>query len=266
MQFTEEGGAAMRAKTKAKANAKTSTTTKARTVSKPLHAERFPGEGKAYRSARDKLLRAEMELRSRVEQVAAMRRKLPLGGVVPQDYEFEEGAADPADSRSVRRVKLSELFRPGKRSLVVYSFMYGPNMAKACPMCTCMLDSLDGTAPHAAQRINLVVVAKSPIARIREFGRERGWRNLRLLSSAGNSYNRDYRGESADGAQLPSLNVFVKRGGKIHHVYNSELLFAPQEKGPSARHVDAIWPLWNLFDFTPEGRGADWHPKLDYAA
>jgi predicted dithiol-disulfide oxidoreductase (DUF899 family) len=258
MQFIEEGVAAMPTKTKVQ--------TKAKTVSKPLHAERFPGESKAYRLARDKLLRAEMELRNHIEQVAAMRRKLPLGGVVPQDYEFEEGAADPADTRSARRVKLSELFRPGKGSLVVYSFMYGPNMAKACPMCTCMLDSLDGTAPHAAQRINLVVVAKSPIARIREFGRERGWRNLRLLSSAGNSYNRDYRGESADGEQLPSLNVFVKRGGKIHHVYNSELLFAPQEKGQSARHVDAIWPLWNLFDFTPEGRGADWHPKLDYAA
>src|ERR1039458_2580462 len=178
MQFIEEGVAAMPTKTKVQ--------TKAKTVSKPLHAERFPGESKAYRLARDKLLRAEMELRNHIEQVAAMRRKLPLGGVVPQDYEFEEGAPDPADTRSVRRVKLSELFRSGKGSLVVYSFMYGPNMAKACPMCTCMLDSLDATPPHAAQRINLVVVAKSPIARIREFGRERGWRNLRLLSSAGN--------------------------------------------------------------------------------
>ena len=252
--------------TKAKTKATTKAKTKAKTVSKPLHAQRFPGEGKAYRSARDKLLRAEMELRSHIEQVAAMRRKLPLGGAVPQDYEFEEAAADPADTRTVRRVKLSELFRPGKGSLVVYSFMYGPDMAKACTMCTCMLDSLDGTAPHAGQRINLVVVAKSPIARILEFGRERGWRNLRLLSSAGNSYNRDYRGETADGAQLPSLNVFVKRGGKIHHVYNSELLFAPQVKGQSPRHVDAIWPLWNLFDLAPEGRGADWHPKLEYAA
>jgi predicted dithiol-disulfide oxidoreductase (DUF899 family) len=148
----------------------------------------------------------------------------------------------------------------------VYSFMYGPNMAKACPMCTCMLDSLDGAAPHAVQRINLVVMAKSPIARIREFARGRGWRNLRLLSSAGNSYNRDYRGESAEGAQWPSLNVFVKRGDKIHHVYNTELLFAPRTKAQDARHVDAVWPLWNLFDFTPEGRGADWYPKLEYAA
>jgi predicted dithiol-disulfide oxidoreductase (DUF899 family) len=265
-----EGGAEMPAKTKAKAKTNTRTKTKAsaktkaRTVSKPLHAERFPGEGKAYRSARDKLLRAEMELRNRVEQVAAMRRTLPLGGVVPQDYEFEEGAADLADTGSVRRVKLSELFRPGKDTLVVYSFMYGPNMAKACPMCTCMLDGLDGNAPHAAQRINLAVVAKSPIARIREYARGRGWRNLRLLSSAGNSYNRDYRGETADGKQFPSLNVFVKRGDTINHVYNTKLAFARRTKGQEPRHVDAIWPLWNLFDFTPDGRGADWHPKLEY--
>src|ERR1039458_2651439 len=239
MQFIEEGVAAMPTKTKVQ--------TKAKTVSKPLHAERFPGESKAYRLARDKLLGAEMELRKHIEQVAAMRRKLPLGGAVPQDYEFEEGAADSADTRSVRRVKLSELFRPGNGSLVVYSFMYGPNMAKACPMCTCMLDSLDGTAPHAAQRINLVVVAKSPIARIREFGRERGWRHLRLLSSAGNSYNRDYRGETADGANRPSLNVFVNRPVKIPPVYNTELLFAPQEKGqsppPHRRHLAALEPV-----------------------
>ena len=253
-----------KAKTKTTASAKTKARTKARPVAKPLHAERFPGESKAYRSARDKLLRAEMELRDHIEQVAALRRQLPLGGVVPQDYEFEEGAADPAATSSVRRVKLSELFRPGKDTLVVYSFMYGPNMAKACPMCTCMLDGLDGNAPHAAQRINLAVVAKSPIARIREFGRGRGWRNLRLLSSTDNSYNRDYRGETAEGAQRPALNVFVKRGARIHHAYTTELMFAPTAKGQNPRHVDAIWPLWNLLDFTPDGRGADWYPKLEY--
>ena len=256
---------ATKTKAKSKANTKSRATAKstAKPVSKPLHAERFPGESKAYRAARNKLLHAELELRKRVEQVAAMRRKLPLGGALPQDYEFEEGADDAG---AVRRVKLSELFRPGKDTLVLYSFMYGPDMAKACPMCTCVLDALDGNAQHAAQRINLAVVAKSPIARIREFARGRVLRNLRLLSSAANRYNRDYRGEGADGKQWPSLNVFVKRGGRIHHVYNSELLFAPQEEGQSARHVDSIWPLWNLFDLTPAGRGTDWYPKLAYDA
>jgi predicted dithiol-disulfide oxidoreductase (DUF899 family) len=239
--------------------------TKRKPAPKWLHGERFPGESKAYRSARDKLLRAEMDLRRQMEQVAVIRRKLPLGGPVPQDYEFEEGAADLDDTQTVRRIRLSELFQPGKGTLIVYSYMYGPNMARPCPSCTSILDGLNGTAPHAAQRVNLVVVAKSPIGRIRDFARGRGWRNLWLLSSEGNSYNRDYRGETATGSQMPSLNVFVKRGGKIHHVYNTELAFAPREKGQDPRHVDAIWPLWNLFDYTPEGRG-DWYPKLSYAS
>ncbi|HXZ96668.1 MAG TPA: DUF899 family protein [Burkholderiales bacterium] len=233
-------------------------------ASASLHSERFPGECKAYRAARDKLLKAEMELRKRLEEVAAMRRKLPLGGLVSEDYEFEEGAAELEDTQTVRRVRLSELLQPENRSLVVYSFMYGPKMAKACPMCTSILDGLNGTAPHAAQRINLAVVAKSPIQRIREYARGRGWRNLRLLSSAGNSYNQDYRGERPDGSQWPCLNVFVRRDGNIYHTYSTELMFAPKEPGQDFRHVDLIWPLWNLFDYTPEGRGTDWRPKLSY--
>lgn len=231
-----------------------------------LHSERFPGESEEYRNARDGLLKAEIELRRRLEDVAKLRRQLPPGGTVPQDYEFEEGAEDLGDQVTIRRVKLSELFTRPNDSLVMYSFMFGPKMPKACPSCTSILDGLNGTAPHAAQRINLVVVAKSPIKRIRAFARERGWHNLRLLSSANNSYNRDYHGEDKKDSQLPALNVFARRGGKIHHCYCTELLFAPFDQGQDGRHVDLIWPLWNLFDFTPEGRGTDWHPKLTYSS
>jgi predicted dithiol-disulfide oxidoreductase (DUF899 family) len=216
----------------------------------------FPNESGEYRQARNDLLRAEIALRKQTEEVAKMRHALPPGGVVPQDYEFAEGDGN--------RVRLSQLFLREDASLVVYSFMLGPKMKAACPMCTAMLDSLDRTAPHATQRINLAVVAKSPIERIQAHARQRGWRSLRLLSSADNTYNRDYRGEDAEGAQLPALNVFVRRGSEIRHVYCTELLFAGPEAGQDPRHVDAIWPLWNLFDFTPEGRGSDWYPALEY--
>jgi len=213
----------------------------------------FPNETRPYRAARDKLLHAEIELRKQVEAVAAQRRKLPPGGEVPEDYVF-----DGQDGK----VKLSELFRNGD-TLVAYSFMYGPKMAKACPMCTSMLDSLNGSAQHIAQRADLVVIAKSPFERIAEFASGRGWSRLRLLSSEHNTYNRDYHGEDAKGAQWPMLNVFV-RDNRIRHFYGSELLSAPMEKGQDPRHVDAIWPLWNLLDLTPEGRGKDWYPKLQY--
>ena len=98
----------------------------------------------------------------------------------------------------------------------------------------------------------------------RAFARERGWRNLRLLSSASNTYNHDYYGEGPEGNQIPSLNVFVRRDGAIRHFYHTELLFAPREPGQDGRHVDLIWPLWNLFDFSPDGRGENWYPKLSY--
>jgi predicted dithiol-disulfide oxidoreductase (DUF899 family) len=229
-------------------------------MTESLHSEHFPGESAAYRTARDELLAAEIALRRQTERVAALRRNLPLGGAVPQDYAFTEAADDGA----ARQVRLSELFRKPDASLVLYSFMYGPEMAQACPSCTSMLDSLDGAAPHATQRIDLAVVAKSPIERIRSFARERGWRNLRLLSSAGTSYNRDYHGETAAGAQMPMLNVFVRRDGRVHHMFSTEMRLPPADPGQNHRHIDAIWPLWTLFDFTPEGRGTDWYPALRY--
>ena len=215
----------------------------------------FPNESDEYRTARNALLQSEIDLRRQIESVAAQRRQLPIGGEIPEDYVFES-----ADGP----VKMSELFADGKDTLVVYNYMYGPSMPEPCVMCTSILDAMDGESPHIQQRVNYYVVAKSPIDRILATARERGWRNLRLLSSANNTYNRDYRGEDATGAQMPALNVFTKRDGRIYHTYAAELLFAPSEPGQDGRHVDMIWPLWNLFDYTPEGRGTNWYPRLRY--
>jgi predicted dithiol-disulfide oxidoreductase (DUF899 family) len=221
---------------------------------------RFPGESPEYRTARDTLLEAEKELRRRLEEIAALRRELPLGGRA-EDYVFEEAGDGPDEKREVR---LSELFQPGKDTLLLYSYMFSSAMNRPCTSCTSILDGLDGTSPHATDRVNFAVVAKSPIERLRALGQERGWRNLRLLSSAGNRYNADYHAEDADGDQLPALNVFVRRPDGIYHSYCTEILYAPNEPGQDGRHVDLIWPLWNLFDLTPEGRGSDWYPKLEY--
>jgi predicted dithiol-disulfide oxidoreductase (DUF899 family) len=213
----------------------------------------FPNETKDYRSAREKLLEAELGLRKQIEDVAALRRKLPPGGEVPEDYVFES-----ADGK----VKLPELFTNGN-TLVAYSFMYGPQMEQPCPMCTSIIDGLNGNAMHITQRTGLVIIAKSPLKRILEFARRRGWSNLKLLSSEKNNYNRDYHGESADGSQMPMLNVF-RKNKSVRHFYATELLHAKSGPGQDPRHVDSIWPLWNVLDLTPEGRGKDWYPKLQY--
>ena len=108
-----------------------------------LHSFRFPGESSSYRDLRDKLLEAEVDLRKKVEEVSALRRQLPAGGEVPQDYVFSQGSPDlhPAkptpglsgtpdlgDSTTEKKVRMSELFAPDKDSLILYSYMFGPNM------------------------------------------------------------------------------------------------------------------------------------------
>ena len=238
----------------------------------------FPGESAEYRAARDRLLQQEIELRRATEAVAAARRKLPPGGVVPEDYVFAGSGEDgtPTD------VRLSELFAPGTDSLVIYSFMVprdpgderpGPETGRTaqlpleegpCPSCVALLDQLDGAAEHVSQHVNLAVVAKAPLPRILTFAEERGWRRLRLLSSADNTYNRDYLAETADGSQRPMLNVFHRGGATIRHFWSSELFYAPTEPGQDPRHVGTLEPVWNLFDLTPEGRGADWDEQISY--
>ncbi len=149
-------------------------------ITDTLHEVRFPGGGEAYRRACDELLGAEIQLRESIEEMAALRRDLPLGGALKQDYVFEEvGGSGTQPGAAVR---LSELFQAGKNSLILYSFMYGPN-ADPCPMCNSFLDGLDGYAPHITQRVNLAVVARSSPRRIVEWSRSRGWKYLRLLSS-----------------------------------------------------------------------------------
>jgi predicted dithiol-disulfide oxidoreductase (DUF899 family) len=237
----------------------------------------FPGESAEYRAARNRLLQQEIELRRAMEAVAAARRRLPPGGIVPENYLFQGAGPDghPIDMR------LSQLFAPGRDSLVIYSMMFprdrtdrrpGPREGQTallpllegpCPSCATLLDQLDGAAEHASQHINLAVVGKAPLARILAFARERGWRRLRLLSSAGSTYNRDYFGEVPEG-QRPMLNVFHRDGETIRHFWGSELLYAPTDPGQDPRHVGTIEPLWNLYDFTPEGRGAGWEEQLSY--
>jgi len=223
----------------------------------------FPGESSEYREARNRLLDQEAELRRVTEEVAAARRNLPPGGVVPQDYVFQGAGADalPVD------VRLSELFAPGKDSLVIYNMMFPRALHEdlPCPSCTQFLDSFDGAAEHIAQRVNLAVVAKTKLPRLLAHAKQRGWHRLRLLSSAINTYNRDYHGEAADGSQMPMMNVFRRDGAMVRHFWGSELLYAPTEPGQDPRHGDTLEPLWNLFDLTPEGRGTDWYPDFSYS-
>lgn len=229
-----------------------------------LHEFRFPGETGEYRRARDELLEAEIELRRQTERVAAQRRGLPLGGLVPSDYAFDEW--DTA-AGAAKQVRLSELFGD-QATLFLYSFMIVPPeqglpFVGPCPSCTSIIDGIDGALPHITQRMAFAVAAKPPIEEFRRHGERRGWRHARLLSAAPSSYSRDYGAEDANGYQWPLATVFARREDGIHHVWSSELWFVPHDEDQGPRHVDFMWPMWAVFDRTLEGRD-DWGPALEY--
>ncbi len=218
----------------------------------------FPNESDDYRQARDELLAAEVELRAQIERVAEQRRQLPPGGELKMDYEFDELV-----DGEVKKTRLSELFQPGHDVLFIYSFMYAPSMKRACQNCTSILDGLDGQVQHIDQRISTAVIAKHDIHTLHEHANSRGWRNLRLLSSQGNSYNVDYFG-TIDGRESTTATVFQRDGETIRHFWSTELNYVPMaEGGGDVRHFDLAWPLWNVLDMTPAGRG-DWYPSLSY--
>jgi predicted dithiol-disulfide oxidoreductase (DUF899 family) len=239
----------------------------------------FPGESPEYRAARDRLLDLEIELRRTMERVAAARRELPPGGVVPEDYIFHAAGPNGAPIS----VRLSELFAPGKDALVIYNFMFPrdsrdtrpgaaagpisllPLIEQPCPSCTAQLDQLDGAADHVSQQINFAIVAKAPLPRILAFADDRGWRRLRFLSAADNTFKRDFNSETPDGQQTPMLNVFQRDRDRIRHFWSSEMWYAPSDPGQDPRHTGTIEPLFNLLDLTPEGRSPTWNEQLNYA-
>lgn len=215
---------------------------------------RFPNESQEYRQAREALLAEEIELRRHIERVAEQRRALPPGGKVARDYRFESESGP---------VSFADLFGD-KQSLVVYSYMFGPQRERPCPMCTSLLSAWDGEARDVAQRVALAVVARSPIERLVAFGKERGWRALKLYSDTTGEFSRDYHALSPDGGDDAALNVFTRRDGTIRHFWSGEMGFDSADPGQDPRGAPDLMPIWTILDATPEGRGTDWYPKLEY--
>ena len=232
----------------------------------------FPGESSEYRRARNELLEAEDELRRLNEEVAAKRRALPAGGLVVEDYIFES-AADGSE------VRFSEFFAPGRDTLVIYHMMFPrwsedpragapggktaelPLVEQPCPSCSSVVDGLEGTAFHLAERTNLVVIAKTSADRLGTYAKERGWRNVRLLSSRNNTFNRDYHAETPDGVQLAVLHVFSRDQDGIRHHWASEGIFKRGDTSP----LDPVWAIYGVLDLTREGRGdSAAYPNLQY--
>jgi len=212
----------------------------------------YTNESAEYRAARNELIVEEIELRRHLEHVASQRRALPKGGEIPQDFLLA------SETGSLR---FSSLFGD-KHTLMIYSMMYGPQRKAPCPMCTSFLNAWNGTAVNLRQRVAIAVTARSPIERLIDYRNQRGFTNLPFISDGSGDYTRTY--VNPEDADVPGFSVFSRRDGVIHHFYSAEMSGAMSYPGQDPRGAPDLDPLWLMLDMTPEGRGTDWYPKLDY--
>ncbi|MBV9156817.1 MAG: DUF899 family protein [Acidobacteriaceae bacterium] len=212
----------------------------------------FPNESREYRVARNALLIEEIELRRQLERVASQRRSLPAGGEIPEDFQFASRTGP---------VRFSNLFGD-KDTLLIYSMMYGQERKAPCPMCTSFLSAWNGVAVNLRERVAIAVTARSGIDRLIEYQNQRGFTKLPFLSDMSGNYTRTY--VSAEDADVPGFSIFSRRDGNIRHFYSAEMSGAMADPGQDPRGGPDLDPLWLILDLTPEGRGAEWYPKLDY--
>jgi predicted dithiol-disulfide oxidoreductase (DUF899 family) len=215
----------------------------------------FPGASPEYESARKALLAEEIEFRRHMTRLCEQRRALPPGPVITKDYRFKDEQGFDAN--------LLDLFS-GKDTLVTYFWMYGPQRERPCPMCTNWLGAVNGNAADIKQRVALKVLGRSPVERQYAFAQERGWRDLRFVQTVGDDYARDLGILTPEGNEYPALVVYRRDGNKVRLFWASEMTREMADPGQDPRDAPDIASLWSILDLTPDGRGTDWYPKLQY--
>jgi len=215
----------------------------------------FPGASAEYDAARTALLADEIEFRRSMTRLTERRRALPPGPVISKNYRFKDEQAF--------EVGLLDLFGD-KNTLVTYFWMYGPQRERPCPMCTNWLGSVNGNAADIKQRVALKILGRSPVDRQYAFAQERGWRDLNFVQTIGDDYANDLGILMPDGSESPALVVFKRDGDKVRLFWASEMTKDMADPGQDPRDAPDIASLWSVLDLTPEGRGTDWYPKLQY--
>jgi predicted dithiol-disulfide oxidoreductase (DUF899 family) len=178
--------------------------------------------------------------------------RYPTVGEVPNDFEVVSETGP---------IRFSSLFG-NKDTPMVYSMMYGPERKAPCPMCTSFLSSWNGIAVNLRERAAIAVTARLPIERLAEYKRHRGFANLPFVSDVSGDYTRAYVNPSD--ADVPGFSVFTRRNGTVYHFYSGEMSGAIADPEQDPRGAPDLDPVWLMLDLTPEGRGTDWYPKLQY--
>jgi predicted dithiol-disulfide oxidoreductase (DUF899 family) len=195
-----------------------------------------------WQEAHEKLLAKEKEATRARDALAAERRRQPMIRI-DKDYVFEGPAG---------KARLLDLFE-GRRQLIVYHFMFGPNQDVGCDGCSMVVDQIGHLAHLHARDTSFALVSRAPLAKIEPYRQRMGW-GIPWYSSSDSDFNVDFglspetpqEGVYQDGETF-GLSVFFRDGNKVYRTYFT-----------NRRGVEALGSVWTFLDLTPLGRQEDW--------
>jgi predicted dithiol-disulfide oxidoreductase (DUF899 family) len=214
-----------------------------------------------WTAARDELLALEKQHTKRGDELARLRQQLPWVRV-DKDYTFQTEAGPRT---------LTALF-DGRSQLVIYNFMFGPDYAAGCPVCSSIADSFNGVVEHLKARdVTMICVSRAPLDKLLAYRKRMGW-NFNWASSHESDFNFDF-GRSVNKetvatwfaeeppavpAQLaaecgtdaisymsegPGLSVFTISDGDLYLTYSA-----------TARGLEPVMVYYGILDRVPHGR------------
>ncbi len=195
-----------------------------------------------WEAALDEVRAKEKEATRARDALAAERRRLPRMRI--ENAYVLEGAAGQAS--------LPDLFE-GRRQLILYHFMFGPNQDAGCNGCSMFVDQVGHLAHIHARDTSFALVSRAPIAKIEAYRKRMGW-EIPWYSSFESDFNVDFGrspetprvGEYQDGESF-GLSVFVREDGDVFRTYFT-----------AARGAEALGSVWTFLDLTPLGRQETW--------
>jgi predicted dithiol-disulfide oxidoreductase (DUF899 family) len=200
-----------------------------------------------WQAARDELLLKEKQLTRDLDAMAAARRRLPMVRI-NKEYVFEGRGGEAS---------LLDLFE-GRRQLILYHFMFGPNQEAGCDGCSFFADQVCHLSHLHARDTSFVFVSRAPIAKIEAYRKRMGW-TIPWFSSFRSDFNYDFGvgpkspqlHEYQDGESF-GLSVFLRHGKEIYRTYFT-----------TGRGVEALGSTWTFLDLTPFGRQETWEDSPD---
>lgn len=187
-----------------------------------------------------------------------MRRQLPMVKL-EKYYEFDTPEG---------RKRLADLFE-GRRQLIVYHFMFGPDWERGCPGCTGYVSELGDISTLNDRDTTFWLVSRATIEKLEAYRKEHGW-NVKWASSLGSDFNYDFH-VTLDEKVVPieynyknkveieatgipffangeehGTSVFFRDGEDIYHTYSTY-----------ARGTEGTADSYGLLDLTPYGRQED---------